>query len=315
MKTNKIKRFFQDNYIILVVAIALIIMSIVKKNYLSLHNISNIFSQVAIFGIVASAMTISIIGGEFDLSVGSMMGMISIFFAKLVQTQSVVTAILICIAIGVVCGAINGVFVGYVHINSFITTLSTMMIFKGIALTVCNSSPISFFQESLFEFASGTGFVLPNTAWIFIITLIIAGIVLRFTKFGRAVYATGGSYEVAKMAGINVAGVKTMLFIILGFCTAVSSILLACKMNSGNALYGDTLTMTAVTGVVLGGTSLSGGKGDAFKTFWGMLFMGILFNALLKLQIDGNWQNVITGAILIAVITIDALMQRKRKQK
>jgi len=315
MKNNAVKRFLRENYIIAVVVIALVVMTCVKSHYLTAHNISNIFSQVAIFGIVSAAMTISIIGGEFDLSVGSMMGMISLFFARMVQTNSVFGTILFCIFLGIVCGAFNGVLVGIVKISSFVATLSTMMVFKGIALTYCNSSPISFHEDVLFNFASGSWLGIPIPAWFFFLFLILAGLLLRHTRFGRDVYATGGSYEVAKLAGVNVVGVKIMLFVILGFCTAVASILLACKMNSGNALYGDSLTMTAVTGVVIGGSSLSGGKGDAFKTFWGMVFMGILFNALLRLQVDGNWQNVITGAILIAVITIDALMRLKRAKR
>ena len=139
-------------------------------------------------------------------------------------------------------------------------------------------------------------------------------VVLARTKFGRNVYATGGNLTVAKLAGINVNFYKAMLFVILGVTTAMAGILMAMRLSSGNSLYGGDLTMSVVAGVVIGGTSLSGGRGSAVKTLWGMLLVGVLFNGLQRLEVQANWQDVVKGLILIVVVSVDAVLaQGKRK--
>ena len=314
MRQLGLKKKLSDNYIVLVVAASLLIMTIIKPNYLSASNLAGILSSSAIYGVVAAAMTISIIGGEFDLSVSTLLGLITILFADWSQRLGVGPAVLLCLVTGTLAGLLNGILVGVLRISSFVATLGTMQIFKGIALTYCGSSPVSCYNETLFAFTTGKFLGIPNLAYFFVLSLALAQLVLAFTRFGRNVFAVGGNYNAARMAGINVTVIKIWLFVILGFATAAAGIFMAAKTNSGNALYGSDLTMTVVTGVVIGGSSLSGGKGSAFKTFWGMIFMGVLFNALLKLKVQGSWQNFLTGIILIVVIMIDAVVSYRRKK-
>lgn len=314
-KKLNLAAFAKNNIIIVALIVVVAILSITAEGFLALNNITNILLQISTYGIVAFAMTISIIGGEFDLSVSSLMGFITLLFTDIAKKAGVFPAILLCLAVGVVVGLINGLMVSKLKMDAFVVTLGMMMFLKGLALTYTDGRPNNFPNDALNAFGNGSFLRIPVITWFFLATFLIVHLVLKFSRFGRNVYATGGNMNVARMAGINVDFYKTMLFVILGFCTAVSSILMSMRLSSGNALYGGDLTMSVIAGIVIGGTSMSGGSGSAVRTFWGMLFIGVLFNGLQRLEIQASWQDVIKGAILIAVIAIDCLMAQKKTRK
>lgn len=314
-KKLNLAAFAKNNIIIVALIVVVAILSITAEGFLALNNITNILLQISTYGIVAFAMTISIIGGEFDLSVSSLMGFITLLFTDIAKKAGVFPAILLCLAVGVVVGLLNGLMVSKLKMDAFVVTLGMMMFLKGLALTYTDGRPNNFPNDALNAFGNGSFLRIPVITWFFLATFLIVHLVLKFSRFGRNVYATGGNVNVARMAGINVDFYKTMLFVILGFCTAVSSILMSMRLSSGNALYGGDLTMSVIAGIVIGGTSMSGGSGSAVRTFWGMLFIGVLFNGLQRLEIQASWQDVIKGAILIAVIAIDCLMAQKKTRK
>lgn len=314
-KKLNLAAFAKNNIIIVALIVVVAILSITAEGFLALNNITNILLQISTYGIVAFAMTISIIGGEFDLSVGSLMGFITLLFTDIAKKAGVFPAILLCLAVGVVVGLLNGLMVSKLKMDAFVVTLGMMMFLKGLALTYTDGRPNNFPNDALNAFGNGSFLKIPVITWFFLATFLIVHLVLKFSRFGRNVYATGGNMNVARMAGINVDFYKTMLFVILGFCTAVSSILMSMRLSSGNALYGGDLTMSVIAGIVIGGTSMSGGSGSAVRTFWGMLFIGVLFNGLQRLEIQASWQDVIKGAILIAVIAIDCLMAQKKTRR
>lgn len=314
-KKLNLAAFAKNNIIIVALIVVVAILSITAEGFLALNNITNILLQISTYGIVAFAMTISIIGGEFDLSVSSLMGFITLLFTDIAKKAGVFPAILLCLAVGVVVGLLNGLMVSKLKMDAFVVTLGMMMFLKGLALTYTDGRPNNFPNDALNAFGNGSFLRIPVITWFFLATFLIVHLVLKFSRFGRNVYATGGNMNVARMAGINVDFYKTMLFVILGFCTAVSSILMSMRLSSGNALYGGDLTMSVIAGIVIGGTSMSGGSGSAVRTFWGMLFIGVLFNGLQRLEIQASWQDVIKGAILIAVIAIDCLMAQKKTRK
>lgn len=307
--------FAKNNIIILALIFAVLVFTISAKGFLSISNISNILLQISTYGIVGFAMTISIIGGEFDLSVSSLMGFITLLFTDQAKKIGIFPAILICIAVGLLVGLANGLMVSKLKMNAFVVTLGMMMFLNGLALTYTEGRPNNFPNEKLNAFANGSLLGIPTITWFFLLTFLIVHIVLRHTHFGRNVYATGGNANVARMAGINVDFYKTMLFVILGFCTSVSAILMSMRLSAGNALYGSDLTMSVIAGIVIGGTSMTGGSGSAVRTFWGSLFIGVLFNGLQRLEIQASWQDVIKGVILIAVIATDCLMAQKKMRK
>ena len=313
-KIDVVAKMIKNHGVIVLVIAASVIMTIYSPRFLSFHNIINIFSQIAIYGIVSCGMTIAVIGGEFDLSVSTLLGLETLLFAILTPRLGIMPAIGICLAAGVAGGAVNGILVGYMHMNSFIATLSTMLIFQGISLTFSGGHPASFVNEATYQFGNAKILNIPVIVWFFLTGLVITGYILKETRFGRNIFAVGGNNIVAAMSGINVRLYKCALFIILGVLTAIAGILMSSRMASGNALYGSDLTMTVMAGVVIGGTSMAGGKGGASNTFWGMLVLGILFNALLILEVQSNWQSLVKGVILILVITFDKVMSLKKEK-
>lgn len=315
MKKSSFAAFLKNNIIIAALIVAVIILSLTAKGFFSVNNFMNIILQISTYGIVGFAMTISIIGGEFDLSVSSLMGFTTLLFTDIAKKSGVFPAILICLAVGLAVGFLNGIMVSKIKMDAFVVTLGMMMFVKGIALTYTGGRPNNFPNNALNSFANGSFLYIPTITWFFLATFLVVDIILRHSRFGRNIYATGGNAQVARMAGINVDFYKMMLFVILGFCTAVSGILMSMRLSAGNALYGSDLTMSVIAGIVIGGTSMSGGSGSAVRTFWGLLFIGVLFNGLQRLEIQASWQDVIKGAILIAVIATDCLMAQKKTRK
>lgn len=314
MKKFSFGNFVRENIIVVALVAAVLLLSTTTSGFMTASNMKNILAQISLYGMVAFAMTISIIGGEFDLSVSSLMGVTTILFTDVAKKSNVPLAILVCLLAGALVGAMNGLMVSKLKINAFVATLAMMLALKGFALTYTNGKPINYPNDALNAFGNGDFLGVPNITWFFLGALAITWFVLSRTKFGRNVYATGGNLTVAKMAGINVDYYKAMLFVILGVTTALSGILMAMRLSSGNSLYGGDLTMSVVAGVVIGGTSLSGGRGGAVKTLWGMLLVGLLFNGLQRLEVQANWQDVVKGLILIVVVSVDAVLaQGKHK--
>ncbi len=301
----------KNNIVVLALIGLVLIMSILSKSFLTVSNIINILTQVSIYGIVACAMTFAIICGEFDLSVGSLLAVVTIVFIDMAKNYGFIAAVAASLLIGALVGVINGFLVSRVKISAFVATLSLMVSLKGLALFYTNGKPINYVHDGMYNLGNGSFLGLPYIVYMFFGFIAVSHIVLKYTKFGRNLFATGGNMNVAKMAGINVVYYKFIIFVILGLVTSFAGMIMACRLNSGNSLFGNDLAMSVVAAVVIGGTSLSGGRGSAIKTFLGMLVIGVLFNALLILGVQANWQDVIKGLILITVVSFDAFFSGK----
>jgi ribose transport system permease protein len=312
MKKTTVSRLLRENVVVVSLVVLVGIMAVIANSFFTLQNFNNILTQIAIYGIVSFGMTIAIICGEFDLSCGSLLGVVTILFTDIAKRMNVGAAVLVCVGFCIVIGLINGVLVAKVKMSAFVATLATSIALKGFALNYTGGKPINYVNDEINRFGNGSVLGIPIIVWFFAGTLLITMYVLRYTRFGRGIYATGGSIEVARMAGISVSFYKTAIFVILGLTTAVAGILMAARLSAGNSLFGGDLSMTVVAAVVIGGTSLSGGKGSALKTLWGMLVIGVLFNALMILGVQANWQNVLKGAILIAVVAMDTVLSKKK---
>jgi len=312
MKALRISKIFRENVIVFALVLLVAIMAVIAGSFFTLENFKNILNQIAIYGIVAFGMTFAIICGEFDLSCGSLLAVVTILFTDIAKKRNVGMAILVCVCFCIIIGFINGFLVSEIKMSAFVATLASNIALKGFALNYTKGKPINYVNDSINRFGNGSVLGIPVIVWFFLGTMLLAMYILWYTKFGRGIYATGGNIEVARMAGINVSFYKMVVFVILGITTAIAGILMAARLSAGNALYGSDLSMTVVAAVVIGGTSLTGGKGNALKTLWGMLVMGILFNALMILGVQANWQNVVRGAILITVVAIDAVFSKKK---
>jgi len=303
---RKMIKFIRDKSIVFALIALVIVMSAINRHFLTFDNIINILVQISVYGVVAFAMTFAIICGEFDLSVSSTFALSTIFFISFSNKIGIIPSILAVLAIGCAIGLLNGLLVSKVKINAFIVTMGTMVSLKGIALFYTNGKPIRNNEDIIYQMGNGTLFSIPYLVVIFFLVLAISEFILKRTKFGRNIYATGGSIKVAKMAGINVDFYKTVVFVILGFAAAFGGIILSCRISAGSALYGADLALSVVAAVVIGGTNLTGGKGSALKTLIGMLVVGVLFNALTLLEVQAYYQEVIKGIILMLVVSLDS---------
>lgn len=311
-KAALVGRFCKSNLALVCFFLLLAFMAIVAPKYFSYNTFCSLFTSISAFGVIACAMTISLIGGEFDLSVGATIPFSTLLFSYFLPRVGLAGAIGISLLMGLVVGAINGALVGYVKINGFIVTLAMLISLSGIMLVFCQGLPIGARNPVTRRF--GTGKVL-GISYITFVYLFLAGLsefILRKTRYGRSVYAVGGNYEAAQNAGINVRLVKMSLFMLLGLFSVISGIMMACRLQAGSALYGSDACMQVVCAAVLGGTSISGGKGSALRTIIGMLVLGVLTQMFSYLSVISYLRQLVQGIVVIIVLVMDATINRKK---
>lgn len=307
----KLRTFLSEKTIIIILCAFVVFMVLKKPSFYTWDNITNILTEFSVYGITACAMTAAIICGEFDLSASSVFAWSTVLFISMTNKIGLLPAIFITLASGMLWGALNGWLVAKVKMSAFIVTLATMTIIQGLAFFYTNGVPINTSDKTLLAIGAFNILGLSITPIAFAIVLIVFAIVLKKTRFGRNIYATGGNYEVARLAGIDVNFYKFIIFVILGVCAALSAIMFSTRIRAGSALYGKDLSLYCVAATVIGGTSLSGGNGGVLKTLVGLLVVSILYNALTLLGVQGYFQQLIRGLVLIAVIMIDASINRK----
>ena len=312
---KRVSKFCKSYLVIVCIAVLLVFMAIFYPSYFSFSTFKGLLIQISVYGIVGCAMTIAIIGGEFDLSVGSILPFSTLLFAYLMPRIGIFASIVLILITGGVIGAVNGFFVSILKLNAFIVTLSTMLAVEGIMLTFCNGMPIPAVNQATRAFGTGNIGGIAYIAILFFICVLITHYVLTKTAFGRNVFATGGNYNVAEYAGISVKKIKFLLFVILGFASAFAGVLLTCRLQAGSPLYGSDVSMSVVSATVLGGTSLSGGRGSVFRTFLGMIFIGMLSQIFTHINAYAYLQQLIQGAVVVAIVILDAWNNRKREDE
>ncbi|MDR1796048.1 MAG: ABC transporter permease [Clostridiales Family XIII bacterium] len=311
---KNVKELAKTNVVILCILAVLVVMAVASPNYFSLATLTGLLSQISVYGIVACAMTMAIICGEFDLSVGSILPFSTLLFAGWMPALGVPLTSVLVVLMGLGLGAVNGFFVAVAKINAFIVTLATMVAIEGVMLTYCEGMPIPAINDVAKVIGKGAVGSISYITIIFFVCIAVTHFVLRRTVFGRNLFATGGSYDVAKFAGIPVRFTKFMVFVILGGSAALAGILLACRLQAGSPLYGQDVCMQTVAAAVLGGASLAGGRGSVLRTFWGMVFIGMLAQVFTYLNVYVYFQQLISGAVVVAVVIIDAFNSRRKAE-
>lgn len=306
------KKFLKEKMLIVLI-LMFITMSFLSPVFFTPINLINMLYQISIYGIIACGMTVAIICGDFDLSVGSVAALSGLMVVILDTKIGLVPAILVTLGCGCLIGLINGLLITKGGINAFIVTLGAMTAYYGLALKICNGDPIQSSNEKLMDIGNGTIFTIPYPVIIFIVFILLTQLVLLKTSFGRNLYATGGNYEVAKLTGIKVKFYKTAIFMITSFTASVGGILLASRLGTGAPNQAQDAAMTVVSAVVIGGTSLAGGQGNTIRTFMGLLILGILTNALNLLNVYPYFQLALKGLILIAVVATDSYFKKNAK--
>ena len=289
--------------------VLIIVSSIVSPHFLNPTNLLNVLRQVAMFGILGIGMTFVILTKGIDLSVGSTVALTGVLGALLLGADFPIwLSILLCLGAGALVGAVNGIGISFCHIPAFIMTLGTMVMVRGIALIAADGGTLSLGAagNAFFWLGGGYLFGIPTPIYIFAVVSIVSGVVLKFTSFGRAIYAVGSNEEAARLSGINVPVVIFGVYAICGFLAALSGLIFLSRLTVGDPNSGLGLELEAITIAVIGGTSLFGGEGGVLGTIGGAMILAIIANVLNLAGVSPFLQQVVKGAIIILAVFLEA---------
>ena len=317
---KSVKRYFKDNLGILIALAAMVLFLYIwpttHNTFLTRTNIFNVLRQSASNLMLACGMTMVIILGGIDLSVGSIIAMSGVFAAGAVVWGGMpeIVGIVIGILSGLVFGLFNGFIIANTKIPPFIVTLASMNIAKGIAQVYSGGKPIRCMTDP-WKFL-GAGYVgpIPTPVITMFIVFIIAVLLLNHTKIGRHIYAVGGNDTAAAFSGINIAKVKFVVFAFSGCMAGLAGVTIASRLYSGTCTSGDGAEMDAIAAVVVGGTSMAGGSGKLGGTLIGVLIIGILNNGLNLMGINSNWQYIVKGVVILLAVYVDFLRSTAKKK-
>ena len=299
------------------IVIALIILctvfTIANSRFLSLAHFMNIFQQVAVVAIAAFGMTWVILLGEIDLSVGSIIAV-----AGMVGAQSLAlgtgfpAALLITIIAGAILGAVNGLLTARLLLPSFIVTVATMSIYRGLVSLPTGGAPLMISDPNWQAIGASHFLGVPLIIWILLVLFLANHIALSMTVFGRETYLTGGNREAALYSGIRVNRIKIIIFTLSGVMSAIAGILLSSRLYSAQTNAGLSYELDAIAAAVLGGTSLSGGVGTMPGTLIGALIIGVLNNGMNMLSVPYFYQLIVKGVVIIIAVWLDVRAKRRK---
>ena len=306
-----------DKLVLLIALIGVFILfTILNKNFLSITNVVNILVAASLVGMDAIGHTYLIIAKQNDLSPGSLAALSGVVVALLLQAGlPIPVAILITLCVGAVVGLFNSWMVNFIKIEAFIATLVTQMIVRGAAYIICDGKPVSISNQAFNNIGKVRLIGIPVSVWVMIICLVVFGFILAKTRFGRSVYAIGGSTEAARLAGLNPKRIITTCFIMIGVLTSLGGIIFAARMNAGQPAANVNLEFDAITAVVLGGVSFAGGVGDMGGTVLGILLIQSFNTGLTMVNVSSFWQYVARGALLLFALTSDFIRKQRREKE
>ncbi|MEX1104988.1 MAG: ABC transporter permease [Ilumatobacteraceae bacterium] len=286
-----------------------------KGNFISWSNLENILLQTSVLGIIAIGQTFLIAAGQLDLSVGSF----AAFSAVLAATQVVggrpeLWAITVCLVVGALVGLLWGTIVTVMRIPPFILTLGGLSVFQSLSLVRAKNSPVPV-RDSFEWLRTGDVLGLRTPIFVLLVVLVGAGLVMRYTRFGRHVYALGSSEEAAYLAGLPTNRTKILVYVISSVLVAIAGLILMARIGSGDPRSGGGLELKAIAAVVLGGATLAGGRGTPAGSFLGVFVLGVVQASLTFLNINDSWSAFVFGGVLIAAVLITAASDLRRDNK
>jgi len=304
---------------VIILACMLIVLSTLNKEFMSLKTLFNMMSQVSAVGIVAIGAMIVIISGGIDFTAGYGLAMIGMaagtVFAADILGGSVAVVALTCLIAGAVMGTLNGVLVAKLNIVPFIATLAVMSLLQGMSMLIGRGNMVMIREPSILWFGQGKLFQsIPVSFIIYILLCFAAYLILHKTKMGVYIYALGGNEDAVRYVGINVAKYKILLYVIAGTYTGIAAFLTISKLGlAAPSIYGSTL-LDAIAAAVIGGTSLSGGRGKVLGTFVGTIIIVLITTALTYLNIKPEMQDVFKGAVILLALCFDVLINKISKE-
>ncbi|MBG2914289.1 ribose ABC transporter permease [Proteus cibarius] len=318
MSTNSIpasKRWFSKAWLLeqkslIALLILIVVVSTLSPNFFTLNNIFNILQQTSVNAIMAVGMTLVILTSGIDLSVGSLLALTGAVAASMVGADvNALVAVVGALALGAAIGGVTGIIVAKGKVQAFIATLVMMLLLRGVTRVYTDGSPINTgFSDNadLFSwFGIGRPFGIPTPIWLMMIVFLSAWYLLHHTRLGRYIYALGGNESATRLSGISVDKIKIIVYALCGLLAALASIIEVARLSSAQPMAGNGYELDAIAAVVLGGTSLAGGKGRIIGTLIGALILGFLNNALNLLGISSNYQMIVKAVVILLAVLVD----------
>lgn len=289
------------------------VLTLANENFLTIDNLSSVTRAFSYIAIMAIGMTMVIITGGIDLSVGSIFAFAGVITAYSHSKMGVALPLAIIMGIvgGIACGLLNGLLINKSHLPPFIATLGMMSVARGLSYAITSGYPIPMPPEFNI-LGQGIVFSIPYPVIYMVVLGVIFSIALKNTVFGRRVYAVGGSEEASKISGISVENVKLLVYSLSGFLAAVSGIVTTARLGVAQSTAGMGYELDVIAAVIIGGTSMSGGKGTIFGTIIGAAIMGVLRNGLVLLDVSAYWQQTVIGLVIIVAVTVDQIRYKKK---
>jgi ribose transport system permease protein len=290
--------------------------SVIAPNFLTVFNLTNVLTQVSIVAIAGVGMTMVILVAGIDLSVGSVVALTGCL-AALTLTNAVgehtfgnaAVAVIVALVVGLAVGLLNGVLVTIGQVPAFIATLATLVAVRGVALLITQAAPVSIPEGPYVDI--GRGFVgpVPIPVIIMIVVFAIGYVILHRLRIGRRIYAVGGNIEAARLSGVRVNRVLIFVFAASGLCAGIAGVIVSSKLAGGLPAGANSFELDVIAAVVVGGTSLFGGRGRLLGTFIGALLIGVLGNGLVLMNVSDYWQRILTGAVIVGAVILDRVVR------
>ncbi|TDY38250.1 monosaccharide ABC transporter membrane protein (CUT2 family) [Alicyclobacillus sacchari] len=316
-RTSWIRRLtkIREFTILLVIVVLVVVMSIMTPSFVSMDNIVTTILSIVMTAIVSVGMTVALVSGGFDLSVGSVMSMAGVVTGSLaLNGMNIWMASIFGLLASVCSGIVTGLFIGKVKINPFIMTLGMQGVIQGVAYVVTQGAPLSVtgVANSFLFLGQGNILGIPVLIWILAVIVVLSDIILRRAVVARKVYYIGSNESAAYLSGIRVSRVKVWIYIFTAILAGISGILTLSRFSVAAPTAGQGMELQAIAACIIGGASLSGGEGTVLGALLGSVLVGIVNDALVLLNVSVYWQSLVTGFVLIAAVTLDVLAHRKK---
>ena len=310
------KKVATDYRIPLLTVALFIVMSIIKDRFATPYNIYSIADSIAGYGIAAIGFTFILLVGQLDISFGSVIALTACVFMMMLKAgYSFVLAFAVALVLGCVCGAITGFFVAKFRLSPFIVSMTMQLVYKGIALTITNATPVSMTHPVLKAIYNIKFFnMIPVTFLVFIALALLVEFILRKTQFGRNMFLVGGNINAADNLGLKSSRYIWAAYVLQGLFAAIAGVVMMTRQFSASGNLALQGPLNVIPMVIVGGTSMAGGKGGAIKTIWGVLLMNIVYNAMTMFSIPAPLQPFVKGLILAVVIVTDKYMERRHEK-
>ncbi len=313
MNQNDFNMFTRRYGIVFIMIAMFVLLSVTSPNFLKLNNITNVFSTVALNGVLAMGMVFVITAGGIDLSIGSMLALASTTIGiTLKYNGNILMASLVSIIICAIFGLLNGLLIAKFNMFPFVVTLASQLVIRGLGYVISGGYSFALANPSFSRIGLGKIGIIPYPILILLSVTIIAYILLHWTKFGRYVYAVGGNINAATASGVDVFWTRVGTFVISGICAGIAGIIMTARINAAQPNIGVGYETDAIAACVIGGTSFAGGISTIPGTLVGIIIIGLIYNGMNLLGISSYWQMISKGLLIIGAVMIDTLINKRR---